>query len=147
MIRCKAFGTNFAGIFLVTIFCVSRLNMTRHQFLSNHCSTDGAWSFFMHIHNMDFYFNRFSLQLFQNLLFWKWMEKTITQKWQIWHQIFSDLPNYLHRTCSDAAWHTYLPKNLTSYVNAPFVNIIDVFLSFSYLTHHRNSSFRWGKNP
>ena len=25
-------------------------------------------------------------------------------------------------------------------------NIIDVFLSFSYLTRHRNSSFRWGKN-
>ena len=33
----------------------------------------------------------------------------------------SDLPTYLHQISSDAAWHTYLPKNLTSYVNAPKV--------------------------
>ena len=41
------------------------------------------------------------------------------QKWQIWCQILSDLPTYLHQISSDVAWHTYLPKNLTSYVNAP----------------------------
>ena len=27
---------------------------------------------------------------------------------------------------SDAAWPTYLPKNLTSYVNAPLGEIIDI---------------------
>jgi hypothetical protein len=51
------------------------------------------------------------------------MEKAKIQKWQIWRQILPDLPTYLHQISSDAAWPTYvptyLPKNLTSYMNAP----------------------------
>ena len=50
-------------------------------------------------------------------------EKAKIQKWQIWRQILSDLPTYLHQISSVVAWHTYLPKNLTSYVNAP-LNVI-----------------------
>ena len=51
------------------------------------------------------------------------MEKAKIHKWQIWRQILSDLPTYLYQISSDAAWHTYLSKNLTSYVNAPYEEI------------------------
>ena len=39
-------------------------------------------------------------------------------------------PTHLHQISSDAAWHTYLPKNLTSYVNAPLERIPPHFESF-----------------
>ena len=54
------------------------------------------------------------------------MEKAKVLKWQIWRQILSDLHTYLHQISSDAAWHTYLPKNLTSYVNAPQAFVDDL---------------------
>ena len=56
----------------------------------------------------------------------------INQK-QIWRQILSDLPTYLHQISSDAAWiPKYLSKNLTSYVNAPYAGSLTLDKKMSW---------------
>ena len=70
------------------------------------------------------------------------MEKAKIQKWQIWRQILSELPTYLHQISSDAD----LPKNLTSYVNAPFWFFLFPALVFWYYYVFLDISVHWISN-
>ena len=65
------------------------------------------------------------------------MEKAKIQKWQIWRQILSDLPTYLHQISSDAAWHTYLPKNLTSYLCECSLTLLNNIKFLTQICRHR----------
>ena len=80
-------------------------------------------------------------------MFWEWpLKLEINGFFKIKNgrsDVWSSL-TYLHQISSEAAWHTYLPKNLTSYVNAP-LNQLQVHFQKAVLIPNTSSYLKCDK--